>query len=107
MTHRSAVPLLTPECRWECPNCDLTGVTREPAPHSRMHVCPGARGMTVPMVPAGTRCKVELRDREDYVGRDVVQVDENGRPVMAAVITRDDGQDTAVYAPCATASVEG
>jgi hypothetical protein len=61
--------------------------------------------MTVPMVPAGIRCKVELRDREDYVGRDVVQVDEDNRPVMSAVVTRDDGVDTTVYAPCATASV--
>lgn len=98
-----SVPLLLPESRWECPNCDLTDVTRQAGPHSRMHTCPGARGMTVPMVPAGTRCKVELREREDYVNGEIVQTDENGRPVMSAVITRDDGTDTAVYAPCATA----
>ena len=97
------IPLLRREHRWACPNCDLTDVTHEAAPHSRMHPCPGARGMTVPMVPAGIRCKVELRDREDYVNGNLVQTDKNGRPVMSAVITRDDGMDTAVYAPCATA----
>jgi len=55
------------------------------------------------MVPAGTRCKVETHDREDYVGKDVVQtIPETGRPVMAVTVTRDDGEDRAVYAPCAT-----
>jgi hypothetical protein len=97
------VPLLAPEHRWSCPNCTLEDVTYEAAPHSRMHTCPGARGMSVPMVPAGTRCKVELRDREDYLNGDLVTCDENGRPVMSVVTTRDDGIDTAVYAPCATA----
>ena len=99
------VPLLSPQTHWVCPNCDLTDVTRTVGAHSRMHPCPGARGMTVPMVPDGVRCKVELREREDYVGREVVQVDENGRPVMSVVTTRDDGTDCAVYAPCATASI--
>ena len=97
------VPLLAPEHRWACPNCDLEAVTHEAAPHSRFHLCPGARGMTVPMVPAGIRCKVELHEREDYVGGELVQTDENGRPVMNATVTRDDGVDVAVYAPCATA----
>lgn len=100
------VPLLVAESRWECPNCDQVAVTHQPEPHSHMHICPGARGMTVPFVPAGIRAKVELRDREDYVAGEMVQVDENGRPVMSAVITRDDGQDVAVYAPCATAKTE-
>lgn len=98
------VPLLGVDHRWVCPNCDLTDVTHEATPHSRMHQCPGARGMTVPMVPDGVRCKVELHPREDYVAGEVVQVDEDGRPWMNATVTRDDGTDVAVYAPCATAS---
>lgn len=98
--------LTPPESRWECPNCDQTDVTREAQPHSRMHTCPGARGMTVPYVPAGTKAKVVLREREDYVGRELVQTDQDGRPVMSAVITRDDGEDAVIYAPCATARVE-
>jgi hypothetical protein len=62
--------------------------------------------MTVPFVPAGIRAKVVLHERQDYVGREVVQVDENGRPVMNVTVTRDDGEDVAVYAPCATGGGE-
>jgi hypothetical protein len=54
------------------------------------------------MVPDGTRCKVEAAEREDYVGKEMVQTDGEGRPVMSVVTTRDDGQDCAVLAPCAT-----
>ena len=98
-----SVPLLAPpEWRWECPNCDLTDVTREVRPHQRMHTCRGLAGLTAPMVPAGTRCKVEAVERGDYIGRERVQTDANGRPWMAVVTTRDDGQDCAVLAPLAT-----
>jgi hypothetical protein len=56
------------------------------------------------MLPAGTRAKVELREREDYVGNELVQLDpERQRPVMSIVTTRDNGQDVAVFAPTATA----
>ena len=99
-------PLLTRESRWECPNCDLTDVTYETRPHSRMHNCHGLRGLSVPMVPAGTDCKIEVRDREDYTNGDHVQRDGEGRVVMSAVTTRNDGQDCTVYAPCATATTE-
>ena len=54
------------------------------------------------MVPAGTRCKVEAVEREDYVGKERVQTDANGRPVMSVVTVRDDGQDVAVLAPTAS-----
>jgi hypothetical protein len=52
-------------------------------------------------VPAGTRCKVEAVEREDYVGGEDVQYDDDGRPIMAVVTTRDEGNDVAVYAPTA------
>lgn len=100
------VPVLVPEHRWECPNCDLTEVTREARPHSRMHACRGLRGLTAPMVPAGTRAKVEAVERGDYVGRDLVQTDADGRPVMAVLTTRDDGQDCSVLAPTARADAD-
>jgi len=58
------------------------------------------------MVPAGTHCKVVAVEREDYVGRELVQTDGNGRPVMAVQTIRDDGMDCAVLAPCATASID-
>lgn len=96
------LPLLTREHRWECPNCDLQQITHEAEPHTRFHSCPGLRGLTAPMMPAGTRCKVEALDREDYVGRELVQTDADGRPVMSVQTTRDDGTDLAVYAPTAT-----
>jgi hypothetical protein len=97
-----SIPLLTaPERRWYCPNCDLEQVTHEVQPHSRFHNCPGLAGLSAPMVPAGTRAKVEAVEREDYIGGEDVQYDGDGRPVMAVVTTRDDGNDVAVYAPTA------
>lgn len=99
------VPLLAPPARhWACPNCDLTDVTRDPRAHTRMHPCAGLAGLTAPMVPAGTPCKVETVEREDYVGADHGRVRlHQGRPVMAVRTTRDDGTDVAVFAPTATA----
>lgn len=96
---------IQPVHRWYCPNCHKTDVSHEVRPHSRFHVCPKLRGLTAPMVPAGTKAKVTLREREDYVNGDNVQLDpERRRPVMSIVTERDDGkQDVAVFAPTATA----
>lgn len=96
--------LLTPERRWECPNCTDVTVTCETRPHTPFHICRGLQGLTAPFVAAGLKAKVETVERGDYVGREKVQTDGNGRPVMAVVTTRDDGQDCAVLAPTATAS---
>ena len=95
--------LLSPESRWECPNCDFTDVTYEPNPHSHFHICRGLKGLNAPMVPAGTKCKVEAREREDYVGKDAVQHDGEETPIMSIITTRDEGQDCTVLAPAATA----
>lgn len=97
------VLLEPPEHRWGCPNCGLEHVTHEIRPHTPFHPCKGLRGLVAPYVMAGTKAKVEAVERGDYVGRDQVQTDGEGRPVMAVVTTRDDGQDCAVMAPCATA----
>lgn len=96
--------LLAPTQWWQCPNCTATDVTHLPADAvaSRFHACRGLRGLTAPMVPAGTRCKVEALEREDYINGDLVTTDGEGRPVMAVETTRDDGTDRAVFAPCAT-----
>ena len=102
-----AVLLEAPERRWECPRCTFTDVTHEVKPHSRMHQCAGLAGLTAPMVPAGTRCKVEAHERGDYIGGELVQVDGNGRPVMSVTVERDDGIDCTVYAPTATMKIEG
>jgi len=95
---------LTAEQRWECPNCTHTDVTHEPKPHTRFHTCRGLKGLSAPMVPAGTDCKVEAVEREDYIKRELVQADGEDRPIMAIVTTRADGSnDCAVLAPCASA----
>lgn len=99
--------LLTPEHRWECPNCEVTHLTYESRPHTPFHTCRGLRGLTAPFVPAGTKAKVEAVERGDYVGTESVQTAGDGRPVMAIVTTRHEGQDCAVLAPTATASARG
>lgn len=96
---------LQPEHRWECPNCDLKEVTHEAEPHTRFHACPGLKGLTAPMVAAGTKCKVEAKEREDYVGTEDVTYDGDNRPIMAVETTREDGNDVAVLAPCASAEM--
>lgn len=95
--------LLDPVTRWCCDHCNKRDVTREAKPHTRFHDCPGLKGITAPMIREGERAKVEARMREDYVGREQVQTNNEGRPVMAVITTRDDGVDCAVFAPVATA----
>lgn len=103
------VPLLRPEQRWSCPNCPAEDVTHLPADAvaSHFHPCAGLGGLTAPMVPAGTRAKVETVERQDYINGDLVTTDLDGRPVMAVEVTREDGNDVAVFAPCATATLRG
>lgn len=86
---------------WSCPNC--TSAARTVDTKTPMHRCREMRNLLIPLVPEGTRCKIEAVEREDYVGRELVQTDAEGRPVMAVVTTRDDGQDCTVYAPTARA----
>lgn len=98
----SIVPLLSAEHRWSCPNCTATKLTREARPHTPFHPCSGFAGLMVAFVPDGTDCKIEAREREDYINGDLVQTDGNGRVIMSTVTTRPDGQDTTIYAPTAT-----
>lgn len=88
---------------WRCPRCNATDATRQAGPHTRMHPCPSLGGLATPMVPTDVSAKVTVERREDYVGVEQVQRDGDGRPVMAVVVTRDDGEDRVVYAPTATA----
>jgi hypothetical protein len=101
------VILQPPEQRWECPNCNLQDVTHEAQPHTRMHPCRGLKGLTAPMVPAGTKCKVEAKEREDYIGKgQKVTLDGEGAAIMAIETTREDGNDIAVLAPCVDIRLE-
>ena len=88
-------------CARGCPSWATTvdGKT----PH---HRCREMAGLMVPLVPEGVRAKVETVERGDYVGRELVQTDAEGRPWMAVTVERDEGQDTTVFAPCATATRE-
>lgn len=91
---------------WVCPACGATDQTREANPHTRFHICPRMRYLTTPMVESGVKARIVLREREDYVKDEKVQLDpERGRPVMSIITEYPDGRnDTAVFAPTATAS---
>jgi len=91
---------------WECPNCDLKDKTTEQKVHSRFHSCKGLKGLTAPMVPANTKCKVEAIERGDYIGREITRKDGDGRPIMSVITTRDDGQDCTVFAPQARGDID-
>lgn len=97
--------------RLVCPNdCDAVAPNVARAPigggSSTMHRCPTVAGLVIGLVPEGTRAEARPVDREDYVRGEDVRLDANGRPVMAVVTMRDDGYDTTVYAPTATARRE-
>ncbi len=88
------------EEHWVCPNCDHTAVTH--GLPNRYHPCPKYNGFSMPMVLDGLDCKVEANERDDYVNGEVVQLDGAGRPIMNAIITREEGTDCYVFAPLAT-----
>ena len=97
------VPILAlPVHDWYCPNCGKTDQTKEARPHTRYHTCPKLRFLSAPMLPKGTKAKVEVHEREDYIGKGLPRLDENGRPLMNIETTRDEGTDLMVFAPTAT-----
>ena len=94
--------ILSPVRRWECPNCSMTDVTTKPVAN-RYHACAGLSGVMAPLVPEGQKVKVTANEREDYIGKEMVQLAPNGRPVMSIVTERPDGSnDVMVFAPSAT-----
>lgn len=89
---------------WSCQNC--TAVARTVDNATPMHQCRGM-GLVVPLLVDGTKAKLVVVERQDYIGTESVQYDPvNNRPVMAVNTFRDDGQDCTVYAPLATATGE-
>lgn len=98
------VLLAPPVQRWECGGCNRTLTAPRATAGIPLHRC--RNGLDMPFVPEGQRRKVTVNVREDYVNGDDVQTDADGRPVMSTTVERDDGYDTAVYAPCATATRE-
>lgn len=102
------IPILTPPDRHlECPNCDLKLVVKgSDGVQTVLHRCKGLKGLAAPMVPEGTRCKVEAVEREDYVGKENVVLDGDDRPIMRVETTREDGNDVAVFAPCVNLNIK-
>jgi hypothetical protein len=96
-----AVLLDPPPTRWVCANgCGISDLT--PAGVSnRFHACSALAGILAPLVPEGQRCEVLAVEREDYIGDQIVRRDGNGRPVMAVITVRDEGEDRVVFAPTA------
>jgi hypothetical protein len=99
-----SIPLLRSEQFWSCPNCTTEDRTTDPRANP-FHRCRGLAGLTAPLVPAGTRCKVTAHEREDFIGRELVPLHE-GRPVAQVRTERDDGQDCLVFAPTAHVVIE-
>lgn len=91
---------------WNCPHCKKEWRTNRSLPN-RMHPCPKKGGLLAPMVPNGIRAMVEVVWREDYVGKEIVTKDDRGRVPMAMRTNREHGQDIAVFAPHARASLGG
>jgi len=88
---------------WCCPQCDATMRTADDG-STPLHRCPSVAGLAVPLVPAGTKARHLIVGRGDYVGKELVQTDADGRPAMAVYTERPDGShDTTVYMPTATA----
>jgi hypothetical protein len=58
------------------------------------------------MTREGERVHVTTREREDYIGDEVVTRDGEGRPIMAVNVERENGNDIAVYAPQAKVDIE-
>lgn len=90
--------------RWACAarHCTSEAVTVDGK--MPMHRCGQTHGLLVPLTPAGVRAEHRPTERGDWVGREIVQTDARGRPVMSTVTVRDDGQDCTVYAPLAVAT---
>lgn len=95
------IPILNSEQFWYCPNCDARDRTVDAS--TPFHNCPRLHGFSSPLVREGVKARVDAVEREDYVGKELVQTDVNGRPIMSIVTTRDEGQDVAVFPSTATA----
>ena len=97
-----AAPLLRSVHHWYCPDCQRR-LTTDSLLKVPWHQCPRHGGLGFALLPEGVKAKVTAHEREDYIGKELVQTDENGRPVTSITTERDDGQDAVVYAPTARA----
>jgi len=100
--------ILGPVEEWYCPNCRAEDAIPYRADvHVRYHTCPKLRYLSAPMIRKGIAAKVEVHEREAYIGKERVQYDpELGRPLVSIETTRDEGTDLMVFAPTATAELD-
>lgn len=91
-----------PPTRWVCANgCGVVDFTPAGVPN-RFHACRAMAGVLAPLIPEGSGARVRAIEREDYVGEEIVQTDDNERPVMAVITERPDGSnDVIMFAPTA------
>lgn len=96
----NAVILEAPTRRWECPSCGHQHETREARPHTPMHPCPKLHGCIAPYVELHDRTELPkgvtrhvVKEREDYVGDEIVRTDVNGLPLSAVLTERADGSN--------------
>lgn len=97
----ASVPLL--HRNWVCPSCDAAARTVDAK--IPMHHCKGLAGLMAPLVVEGEKAKHTAVERGDWVGRESVQYDDNGRPMMAVRTETEDSLSSTVFAP--TATLEG
>jgi len=101
----SVVELAPAKKLFSCPNCTTEQMLPVIASGTHMHHCPGLRGLTAPLVAAELDVKVETVERGDYIGEEHGITYDEGTPIQSIVTTHSDGSnDTAVFAPSATAS---
>ena len=90
---------------WSCAKCSAWARTvDDKLPH---HPCPGRAGLMVPLVREGTKAKLVVNEREDYIKKELVQVDGNGRPVMNVTTETDEGINCTVYPPTVKMDLRG
>jgi hypothetical protein len=92
-----------------CPNCGLSERVSPPMPpgSSKFHNCPRLHMLSAPLVPVEMDCKVEAVEREDYLGDEIQNKGEDGKPYQAIKTTRADGSnDLAVNAGLAHADLK-
>lgn len=89
---------------WYCPECKLEAQSTQRG--MPLHSCPQLQGVMAPMVKQGVKARLKVNFREDFVKKDLVTTDANGRVVMSITTQRDDGEDLLVHSPCAVASLK-
>jgi hypothetical protein len=91
---------------WFCPACGAEDRTPALPPDAvRYHTCPRLHSLSAPMLRAGTDASLRATPRADYLGREIQQAGDDGRPYMNVETRYADGRsDVLVFAPVARAS---